>query len=361
VTAATPPLPSRRDVIDRARRLGRNVIAVLPYHYPRALLRAYGFHPVELWGPPRAARDGGGRHFQAYACDIVVRATSFLVGGGLDPVDAILVPHTCDALQGFGSVAADFLCPPQPVLTLYLPRAQRDSDLRFLTDELRRLGGRLGEIGGRVPGDADWDEAFAAEDAADRALHDLYRRRPGLAVTDREFYTVVRAREYLTAEDFSALAAAVPGGEPPEAGVALMLSGIVVEPLELFDHINGMGARVVADDLACGTRRLYPVATGGDPFALMARRLLGGPPDPTRGSPIAARVTALVDRMAATGAAGLLVYDVKFCEPELFDVPLLRKHLGAAGYPVVHVEVELGEVLQQQTLTRIEAFVETLQ
>ena len=65
--------------------------------------------------------------------------------------------------------------------------------------------------------------------------------------------------------------------------------------------------------------------------------------------------------MAESGARGLLIYDPKFCEPELFDVPLLREHLAAAGYPVLHVEVELGPTVPYQVLTRIEAFVETLQ
>jgi len=35
--------------------------------------------------------------------------------------------------------------------------------------------------------------------------------------------------------------------------------------------------------------------------------------------------------------------------------------LAAAGFPVTHVEHELETSLSQQTLTRIEAFLETLQ
>ena len=37
-----PPLPSRREVIDRVHGAGRRVAAVLPYHDPRPLLRAKG-------------------------------------------------------------------------------------------------------------------------------------------------------------------------------------------------------------------------------------------------------------------------------------------------------------------------------
>ncbi len=139
-----------------------------------------------------------------------------------------------------------------------------------------------------------------------------------------------------------------------------MLSGIVADPLDLFDHLAQLGARVVANDLAGGARRRYPAGPSGDPCERLAARLLGGPPDPTRGDPLADRAQWLIAQMEASGARGLVVYDPKFCEPELFDLPRLRRRLGAAGFPVLHVEMELQGVLSQQTLTRLEAFVETL-
>lgn len=332
----------------------------MPIHYPRAMLRAYRLHPIELWGPPNVARHEGSRHFQTYTCDIVVKAMSFIRSGGVDATRAILVPHTCDALQGMGSVLEDFLRPDQRVLTLYLPRSRRTSDREFLRHELERLGKCLVEITDHEPSAADWAEAFEAEDAADAALAGLYQRRAKLAVGDRDFYTTVRSREYLTAEQFCEQAASLPEGDPPRRGVGLMISGIVAEPLELFDQIEEMGAHVAGDDLACGFRRVYSPSERADPLERSANRLQSSPPDPTCGTPIHERVDALQTRMRALGARGMLVYDPKFCEPELFDVPLLRKHLSAVGFPVLHVEFEMGEGLPHQTLSRIEAFVETL-
>ena len=64
--------------------------------------------------------------------------------------------------------------------------------------------------------------------------------------------------------------------------------------------------------------------------------------------------------MERSGARGLLVYDVKFCEPELFDLPMLRRHLQERGFPMLHVEMDLEKSLAQQTVTRIQAFVETI-
>ena len=331
----------------------------MPIHYPRAMLRAHRLHPIEIWGPPPVERHEGSRHFQAYTCDIVVKAMSFLRSGGLEAAKAILVPHTCDALQGMGSVLGDFLQPDQRVLTLYLPRGRRSSDHEFLRQELGRLATTLEEVSGYEPSADDWVEAFEAEDAADAALAGLYERRTRLAISDREFYAVVRSREYLTAEQFCQQAVALPEGEAPRHGVGLMISGIVAEP-ELFDQIEEMGAHVAGDDLACGFRRVYSLSGEADPLERAANRLLTSPADPTCGTPIHVRVDTLQTRMRALGARGLLIYDPKFCEPELFDVPLLRKQLNAAGFPVLHVEFEMGDSLPHQTLSRIEAFVETL-
>jgi (R)-2-hydroxyisocaproyl-CoA dehydratase beta subunit len=122
-----------------------------------------------------------------------------------------------------------------------------------------------------------------------------------------------------------------------------------------------MGATVVADDFACGSRRLYRRTQGDDPYGRMAESLMSGPPDPTLGAPIAERADYISRRMRESGAQGLLVYDVKFCEPELFDLPQLRDHLSARHLPMLHVEFETGPTVAQQALNRIEAFVEMLQ
>ena len=61
-----------------------------------------------------------------------------------------------------------------------------------------------------------------------------------------------------------------------------------------------------------------------------------------------------------SGAKGVVFYDVKFCEPELFDLPLLRKGLQEVGVPSVAIEVDLNDPLSHQSLTRIEAFLEMM-
>lgn len=357
-----PAFPTRMETIRAWKERGGGIAAVLPIHYPRALLRAFGLLPVEVWGPPQVDPAPGTAHLQPSVCSIVGNALSFLRKGGLEVADVILVPHACDSLQGLGSLLLDFIRPRQPVFPLYLPRGRRESDLQFLADECRALYGKLAAITGRAPSDEELMESIRREEEADGLLAELHRRRRSLPLTDRTFYRLVRAREYLPAEEFAALACSVLATSPADArgGLPMLLSGIVPEPMALLDAMAEMGGVVVADDLAGCGRRLYPPGRSDEPFRRMAERILGGPPDPSRGDPIAERLRHLVRRARETGARGVVFYDVKFCEPELFDLPLLRQGLQEAGLPSVHIEVDLNTPLSHQTLTRIEAFLEML-
>jgi len=338
------------------------VAAVLPIHAPRALLRAYGFLPIEVWGPPGVNPAQGAAHLQPYVCSIVGKALSFLLSGGLEVADLILVPHACDSLQGLGSILIDFIEPRQAVLPLYLPRGQRPSDVDFLAAELRAAADRLQALSPRSPSTDELHVYIEREARADALLADLHAVRARLPWRDVDIFRLLRSREFLPAERFSALAEEALGHvEPtPRGGVPVLLSGIVPEPKSIFEALESAGLSVVADDLACSGRRLYRGAADPDPFRRMAEGLMSGPPDPTRGSPISERLQYLKGLAGKSGARGVIFYDVKFCEPELFDLPQLRAGLQAAGIPSLTVEVDLNDAQPHQVLTRIEAFVEML-
>ncbi len=51
---------------------------------------------------------------------------------------------------------------------------------------------------------------------------------------------------------------------------------------------------------------------------------------------------------------------LKFCEPELFDVPQLVEALRAKGIATLTIDTELNQGLSGQLDTRVEAFLELL-
>lgn len=356
-------IPSRRDTINKHREKGGSVAAVLPIHYPRALLRAFDLLPVEVWGPPGVSTSYGSAHLQPYVCSIVHNALSFLHTGGLDVTDFIFVPHACDSLQGLGSILIDFVAPRQPIFPIYIPRGRQESAVDYLADELRSIYHRLEAITGRSPSNAELMKCIQREEAADQLLSELHQNRQSIPLTDDAFYRLIRSREYLPAETFVKLAQEAQPlvGATSRQGIPILLSGILPEPMSILEAFSEIGALVVADDLACCGRRLYPPGNSDEPFHRMAERILKGPPDPTRGDSLKERLEHLLRLVDASGARGVVFYVVKFCEPELFDLPILRKELGEANVPSLIVEVDINDQLSHRVLTRLAAFLETIQ
>jgi len=317
---------------------------------------------MEVWGPPQIDASLGASHLQPYVCSIARNALAFLLSGGLDLTDLMLIPHACDSLQGFASILLDFIQPAQNVIPLYLPRGQGDRQIDYLIDVLHALYLHLSEITSHSPSDEDLLASVEREEAADELLGELHKQRRNLALEAFDFYRLVRAREYLPAERFLQIgrAALQQTGDQQPTQIPIVLSGIVPEPMSLLRFIAEAGGVVVADDLASCGRRLYPRGRSSDPMRRMAERLLGGPPDPTLGSPISRRLEHLINMTKSSKARGIVFYSVKFCEPETFDLPLLRKGLQTAGVPSLVIEIDLSDPLSHQARTRIEAFLEMI-
>jgi benzoyl-CoA reductase/2-hydroxyglutaryl-CoA dehydratase subunit BcrC/BadD/HgdB len=378
-------LPRRSRAISRQKGEGGRVAAVFPIHAPRALFRAYGFLPVEVWGPPGIDPSPAAAHIQPWLCSVVRTGLAFLLRGGveLSEIDLVVVPHACDALQGLGSLLLDLVPCGKPVVTFTMPKGCGPSAVDFLESELIRLGEVLGRSTGVTPTDDALLRAQIEEEDADRVTANLLAARPGMAVADAAFWPLLRRREFLHAPEYARLAGRDPAelfsscdALVPAAAHRLVLSGIVPEPGSLYEAFSGCGASVVADDTAAIGRRVRKPGRSERPLRRMAEHLLSGPPDPTLGSPIQERLDHLRGLAAGSGAEGVVFYEPSSCEPELFDLPLLRKGLeetpvastdgergGGKALSSVAIQMDLSDpcTLSGQVLTRIEAFVESLQ
>lgn len=356
-------IPGRTKIIQEHKKNGGKVAAILPYHYPRPVFHAFDILPVEVWGPPQVDSSYGSAHLQPYICSIVRNALSFLLTGGLDSADFIVVPHGCDSLQGMGSILMDFIHPQQKVFPFYLPRGEQDNAVDFLAAEIRSLYDKIKEATGRSPDEEKIRESIKQHQEADLLLAQLHESRLNTQLSQLDFYRLFRSREYLPAPIFSELARealSTKVKERQKVGIPILLSGIVPEPMNVFEGLSQLGALVVADDLACCGRRIYPLSSQEAVFRAMAETILAAPPDSTRGSPVEDRMQHLLNLAETSGAKGVIFLEVKFCEPELFYLPLLRKALEKAGIPSLVLEIELNDPFTHQLRTRIEAFLEMI-
>ncbi len=345
---------------------GRKALAVLPIQYPKELLTAMDVLAVELWGPPGTPRGPGAGRLQAYVCAVARNAVAFVQSGGTDDVDGFLYPHACDSIQGLATLIPDFGGADKPALHYLNPKGgPRPSSRKFLVAELRSLAAKLGELTG-APLDAErlgW--AIGLHREIDALRLQLLEGRAHLALDDRALYEVLRRGEWLWPEAHLAELTEAVGkldadGDPKHKGVPLLLTGIVPEPMTIFDELKDMGAYVAADDYAAVGRRVVrkPLVKKDDPVETLAWLMFAHPPCPSRAASLSERLDYLNRLVHQSGAAGVVIHTVKFCEPELFDVPGIKEFFSSRGVPVLFLESELEGELAGQTTTRLEAFVE---
>lgn len=345
---------------------GRKVVVTLPVHYPKEILTALDILSVELWGPPGAPRGTQAGRLQSYVCAVVRNALAFLATGGADVADAALFPHTCDSIQGLATLAPDFGGWQKPAFRFIHPRgSMRPSVRTFLKAELQSLARTLSEFAGREWDDERLRRAIGLHREIDALKLRLRDGRARLPMSDFELYTMLRRGEFLWPEEhLSELSAAVGtiGNAPVQKGVPIFITGYVPEPMSLFDVLAESGAYVAADDYAAVGRRITDrrEVDLDDPFEALVDLYEAAPPCPTQAAEQTSRLTHLDALLDRCGARGVIIHEQKFCEPQLFDVPALRRHFKKRGLTALYLEGEMEGELSGQARTRVEAFVETL-
>jgi benzoyl-CoA reductase/2-hydroxyglutaryl-CoA dehydratase subunit BcrC/BadD/HgdB len=358
------PLSRMEYLLRQKEVFGRHLFGVFPAQYPREILWAMNVLPVEIWDPPLDSSHAAA-HLQPYICSIVKLGLELVVQGKGDILDGFLFPHTCDSIQNLSSIVNDFLELGKPCYFFYHPKAPyRKSSRRFYIEQLRGLAAQLEDQVGAF----DYSYLKQCVEKSEKVasiMRKLYclRARGELGASNFEFYQVIRQGEFLHPDDFIPLLEnLLKGSRNTTAGESsVILSGILPNPPEILALLDDLKIRIGDDDLlACGRRHLMPYSQAQDPFEALRDRYFRMPPCTTRNSPIRERLEYLINKIEGSNAKGVIFWMVKFCEPELFDLPYLIEGLRKRGLPTLIVDVEPNQGLTGQLTTRIEAFGEMI-
>ncbi len=343
---------------------GRHLFGVFPAHYPREILWAMNALPVEIWDPPLQVSHAHA-HLQPHICSVVKLGLELVLQGRCEDLDGFLFPHTCDSIQNLASIVHDCLDLDKPCHFFYHPRAPyRESSRQYYREALNKLiFGLEKHLGPLDPAELKRRVQQGQQVAA--VLRELYelRARGGLCVSNEEFYQVIRQGEYLHPDDFLPLLEEFLAASKGQAarGLALILSGVLPAPPEILAHLDRLGVRVAEDDLlSCSRRLIAPSRRDEPPLQALAEAYFAMPPCTTKNSPLRERMDYLLEKIERTGAKGVIFTMVKFCEPELFDLPQVVEHVKRKGVATLTIESELSQGLSGQLVNRVEAFVDMI-
>ena len=345
---------------------GALAIGMMPIYAPRPVLEAIGCLPVAVFGGgDQIDIIRGDSFFQSYICHIPRSTLELACSSRLDALDGMIFPSICDVIRNLGGMW-QMLFPDRYAAYLDLPQNfEPDRGGRFYADEIRRIANDLGDRGARPLDDGALREAIVAENRRRAAIEELdrLRREEPWRVRASEAYLIVRAGSVLSAAEHTTLLErflARVRSRTPRAydNVRVIVRGSFCEqpPLGLIRTLEASGCDIVDDDFQLGLRFIE------GPIDEHASRPLDAIVDAylQRGAATASRYiaelvkgAALVDRVRATKAEGVIFAAASFCDPALLDQPMLEAALDRAKIP--HTALKFSENTGQFQVIREQA------
>ena len=333
---------------------GGLAIGHMPVYVPRPLLEAIHCLPVAVFGGGEIDIIRGDSYFQSYICHIPRSTVELALAGDLAVLDGMLFPAICDVIRNLGGMW-NMLFPEAYTAYVDLPQ---NFDMKvggkFYALELRRIAKDL-EARGAAPLRAEaLRAAIAAESKRREAIEELdaVRRTEPWRLRASEAYLIVRAGAALPAVEHEKLvrefvAAIKQRTARAVDNVRVVLVGSFCEqpPFELIRALEKSGCDIVDDDFQLGMRMIDgPIVPGPDedPVDALARGYLEqGRDSASRYIGDLVKGSALIGRVKACQADGVIFAAASFCDPALLDQPMLETALTRAKVP--HTSFKFSE------------------
>ena len=335
---------------------------------PLPIIDATGFSPYRIL-PMSNAPDNAGQWLHDNLCPHVKRILDRAVSNDLPDLEGLVVVNSCDAMRRLAD-AWQKVRPHDSLILLDLPTTADKKAITFYASEITRMANTLVQWNGtnlsldKVRSSIEtYNEVAAQLDQARRkAGVDLVS---GSSVRLQQLYNQISTSPIpISLEIIEKSITESSIEQSADSSVPLFVFGNVLCDPEMYRLLESCGVNVVSDDLCTGSRLFHPIVcqSNDDPFMAIAHALLTKPPcartfDPAYPAQIADNI---LQRVYDCGAKGVIGYTMKFCDPYIDRLPMIRNKLQEAQVPFLLLEGDLSLASMGQQRTRIEAFIEML-
>lgn len=356
-----------KTVAESIRKTKKEAVGCFPIYTPEEIIYAAGMLPVGMWGGPTDLKRAD-KYLQSFCCSIMRSNIEYGMKGTYNMLKGIVLPTFCDTLKCIcenWKVAV----PHIPIIPIVYPQNRNiDVGFAYLKEEFRRVKGEVEKLAGHSISDSDLEEAWD--------LYEAYRetmRR--FSETAAEYPQIIGAKtrhlilkagwfldkkEYL--EDIQTILEGLKQEEKqPFSGKRVIATGLIAEPDSLLDIFEENQIAIAGDDLAQESRQFRTKGReAGDFWERMAGRIADQKGDTFLYEAEKTRGQMLIDLVRERNADAVVVFMMKFCDPEEFDYPIYKKELEAAGIPHLYLEIDQQLDSFEQIRTRVQSFAEML-
>lgn len=326
-------------------RTGGVAIGFMPIYIPRELLHAQGVLPVGVMGSGDIEIIRGDAYYQSYICHLPRSTVELGLNGSLDCLGGMIFPAICDVIRNLSGMWKMMF---KDKLVHYLDVPQNfDPDMggTFYRHDLTELSNKLVAAGGRPLEMEALRESIRLYNQNSRLVKELYelRKREPWRVATSELYVMLRAGLVVPVEEHNEMLTEylrhvrADESRQPVDQARVILTGSFCEqpPLGLIKTLERTGCYIVDDDFVQVSRWFqHDISEEGDPLdALVNSFLTDAIASPTRYIDEDEKGRDLVERVASSGAEGVLFCAPSFCDPALLDQPMDTAAVTKAGIP----------------------------
>ncbi len=339
---------------------GKKICLTAPVYTPEEIIHSMGFVPMGAWGAD-IELNRAKEYFPTFICSIVQSAVELGIKGAYDGASAIVIPALCDSLKVTGE---NWKYAVKDIL--YIPMSypqRRDTDYgktytkagyQRVIDDLTKLGGTFDEA--KL---ADSIAVYNKHNEVMRQAEEVLAKHP--EVTSAQRSDVFKSAFFMMKEEHTALVEEMirelETSTPVEGKIPVVVTGILTDAPQLNEIFDDLGFHIVADDVAAQSRQYRTDApTDMDPMDALAQKWANTTNCSLLYEAEKKRPQWIADTAKARGAKGVILVMTKFCDPEEFDYPLIKKACDAADVPITMVEVDRQMVQFEQIRTNLETF-----
>ena len=340
---------------------GKKVVLTAPVYTPEEIIHAMGAVPMGAWGADVELQQAK-RYFPAFICSIMQSIVELGMRGVYEGASAIVIPSLCDSLKVLGQ-NWKYAVPSIPFIPMTYPQNRKPAFAADFTKAgYRRVIRNLEQATGLVFEEeklAASLEVYNAHNAAMRRVSALMAAHP--EITNAQRSDVFKSAFFMRKEEHTALVneliTALEAAPAAKAALPIYTTGILADAPGLLAILDEVGLQVAGDDVAAESRQYRTDAPAfGTPLDRLVEKFRSTDNCSVLYDVEKNRVPMIVAEAKAAGAKGVLVVLTKFCDPEEFDYPLIKKACDAAELPCTLIEVDRQMVNYEQARTVIETF-----
>ena len=335
---------------------------------------AAGLLGIRLRANEITATTLGDAHFGPVVCSFPKSLLQMAGEGKFRFLDGVVTSSLCDTMRRLddcwrrAAVETDGLLPPFHRY-FAVPHKTYDFNLEWFTEELRiHIQAVEAHFGVRVDRDA-LNASIKLHNHGRRLLRkmDEIRGRQDVPLSGAEALSVFVAATAMPMAEFVALAEALiselESSDRRLPGKRLFMVGSVNDDRGLIESIEQTGAVVVGDLMSFGSKYYDNLIAedSDDPVAAIAEAYLLNLNHPRMFGRYRERSAFLIDRVRQSGAQGVVLQNIRFCDMHGCENSLYEKDLMAMGIPCLKLEREYGPLVETERIKmRAQAFVERI-